>query len=632
MNANFGDGCMFKDGQTFLSYLLEAKCRIGKQLFLYTSAHIEENFQHLYEQACLINNKEALKIFQLSLVRIPILTFDVIENNYKRFKRNVTREMVQSIKREIAHMCELYRIIKYVKKNGKFPSNRAKKVPLSTKDFLHRCYIYVGRKLWSCPELLSHKFPREIMSENKSKLQNTIKEGINDVIADFIPTEDFFQYFTAGASGTDCNPVVRKEELSFVDPPAPDAPDAPDAAVVLAEMSGVGCPDKGAGAGMVGNCNQQALAMQDQAPAMQDQAVQAQVVQDQAVQAQAVQAQAVRDQAVPDQLKHLQQVTPMQVPVAQTQATPTQLAMSAADVVARNDGAIQERVAGPIEVPFAPNGTNGRVGTGTCQELIKPKILLMRKGCKRNESQGDGILVTGNVATHPPRHKILIRSGDGKAISMKLLDGSPVEVDESEPDDDGEELSSPKIQLMNSSHQLSSISNCSSSFKLDSPKLNAKVQNGQCGPYGRNGPDGDREQGTRDADADVTDVDKTMDRAPVPGTDDCTNDILEIDFDLNRSKRMGKVNRCQGGRNGVGSKSPRGPPRESSFDGTDDYESRDTELTLVNKLMGLDISRGDLLRMGQSYGTSELSDAKIDQFQRNYNRMFRKRVPLKGHT
>lgn len=181
---------------SFLSYLFETKKHIHKELTFYLKNYIQLSFEKLYEQSSLINNKEALKIFQLSLCRLPILTYSMIENDYSQLKTHLMPDNIKQIKQHIAHLCELHAMIKYLKKYHKFPDHRLNFVLLPAKDFLHRCYIYIGRKLWSVPEIISHKYSTNQIHKNQEQFQQTIIDGIEDVIKDFIPIEDLYRCVT----------------------------------------------------------------------------------------------------------------------------------------------------------------------------------------------------------------------------------------------------------------------------------------------------------------------------------------------------------------------------------------------------------------------------------------------------
>ena len=203
----------FSNLQTFLSYLLTARSMIHRELNNLLNNYIELNLRALYTQACLINSREPLKMFQLSLCRLPILAKTQIDEDYAKFIKFVAPELLIRVKHNTKHLSELYGIIQYVKEHKSFPAKNLKTQLMPIKDFLHRCYIYTGRRLWNHPELLSHKYPRASLDSNRILLRKYINEGIEDVVNDFIKLDDFYNSFGEIVKNTNIELNTKQDDV-----------------------------------------------------------------------------------------------------------------------------------------------------------------------------------------------------------------------------------------------------------------------------------------------------------------------------------------------------------------------------------------------------------------------------------
>jgi hypothetical protein len=558
-----------------------------KDLHLYLSNYIQSNFIKLYEQSSLINSKESLKIFQLSLCRLPILTGDMIENDFQILKRTISPELLQKVKQDIDHLSELHAIIKYIKKNREFPAKKVRYTPLQVKDFLHRCYIYTGRKVWNCPEIMSHKYPNYLIHKNRLRLNQLIEEGIESVVADFIPIQDFYAHFSEIFSSNKLNvcpnfPVVPSEPASPASPIADEEPPPPPT------------PHS---------------STPEQVPLLEEK----------------------KSTENKFELFNFDYLEPLQ---------PSDLSLK------------------KILIEPYPKQKKTFVPGRDLIKIVSPrkpgrkKISFLLPGKKIKISPLKGVKSEPARASH---EKSEVRpSKEQKLPSEEQLfnTGSYVNSKTSPT----ESVSSPAIQLFNSSKALSHISsNASESFQLDSP-VSKEVQPKVIESVGGRPkmvfseendlseiPENDCPSLEEDKRSDTSSGSDKIEHHVGPTLSDNDSDILEIDLDYDKPKKklmwapnrarkiqrksqtLGKSTSSSIGRIAGGSESD----SQSTFDKSYDYGSIGTDLTRVNRFMGLDMSPKDLLRFGQSYETSELSRDKIDLFQKQYDQQMLRNDNLK---
>lgn len=142
--------------------LVEAKNVATDRLIDLLSPHIYNGLLTMYKQASQMNKNESLKMFQMSLMRIPTLPENILKSDYMflikegRCDEKELTKLIESLFVCFAKLNLLARGIKIKKeidlKDLEIPTNS---------NFVHQCYINAAREIYPSAQLFSHKYTFE---------------------------------------------------------------------------------------------------------------------------------------------------------------------------------------------------------------------------------------------------------------------------------------------------------------------------------------------------------------------------------------------------------------------------------------------------------------------------------------
>jgi len=168
--------------------MIDAKNMATDKLIDILTPHILSGLKTMYKQASELNRKEPIKMFQVSLNRIPVLPTSMIKTDYMYLINEGKCD-----ERELSKLIESLFICHV--KLGLISQGLDINTPISLDDleipsnmnFVHQCYINAARALYPAAHLFSHKYNAEQQAQNGEFICQKISGAINRTIRDLIP-------------------------------------------------------------------------------------------------------------------------------------------------------------------------------------------------------------------------------------------------------------------------------------------------------------------------------------------------------------------------------------------------------------------------------------------------------------
>lgn len=176
------------------SLLIVAKAEYTNQLQEILSKYIHQGIQTLWENVKKTEKKSLLKRFQEKLCFIPNWNQEIIEKEYTRITKTVSKDYLDKLLEAV--FLSNVKILSVVKL-----SNHSKKIDVNvpdTKHFIHKCYIETAREFYSDPYLIedraTHIAPENFHTNYKKRF-TVIYAAIEKTIRKTIPMEDILNKY-----------------------------------------------------------------------------------------------------------------------------------------------------------------------------------------------------------------------------------------------------------------------------------------------------------------------------------------------------------------------------------------------------------------------------------------------------
>ena len=180
--------------------LLEAKKKSVELIVDAIGSHIYNGLALLYSQSSKISKSETLKMFQLSLEKLPYLSEMTLKNDYKYLIKN-GKCTEDDLKKNIEAIFICYAKLDMLNKGKQDKIDTSKLNIPSNMDFLYECYLASARLIYEKPYLFSHKFKPDVISQNKKVVMEIIASAILSVIDNLVSYDDLLiQYVYNGTT------------------------------------------------------------------------------------------------------------------------------------------------------------------------------------------------------------------------------------------------------------------------------------------------------------------------------------------------------------------------------------------------------------------------------------------------
>ncbi len=143
--------------------------------------HINKGFQTMYNQLSRIYKDKTLINFQLYLSRMPILTKDMYDDDFRFLLKSyeITEESISKI---ILNIYTCYHKLDNLLNGNSNDFNKIEGLP-TPKEFVKKCYVNSARSLYEVPYLF-HSKNRNV--ENLDKVSQIIRSNIEKSIREFL--------------------------------------------------------------------------------------------------------------------------------------------------------------------------------------------------------------------------------------------------------------------------------------------------------------------------------------------------------------------------------------------------------------------------------------------------------------
>jgi hypothetical protein len=168
--------------------LLEAQKISTEKILDIICPHIANGLKNMYNQASKLNKVEPIKMFQLSLNRIPVLPQSVLKSDYHYLINEGNcdeKELSNLIKSLFICHSKLQLVSQGLDMKTQFDFDDLE-IPTNI-DFIHQCYVNSAREIYKNAYLFSHKYTQEQHAQNSEFINQKISKAINKTIRDMIP-------------------------------------------------------------------------------------------------------------------------------------------------------------------------------------------------------------------------------------------------------------------------------------------------------------------------------------------------------------------------------------------------------------------------------------------------------------
>ena len=148
------------------------------------------------------NKKYILRDFQEALEFVPLWNSNIIENEYKRFKKNTKCGWLDDL-----IQASFLNMAKELLKDSVQKSSIQLVIP-SGPNFIHKCYINIARELWKNPKLYYQKVSRDELKNSIEDIYEIISEQIIHTLRNDLPFKDVLHTYL---NKSNSNPNVDEE-------------------------------------------------------------------------------------------------------------------------------------------------------------------------------------------------------------------------------------------------------------------------------------------------------------------------------------------------------------------------------------------------------------------------------------
>ena len=176
--------------------LVEAKKVSTDAIIDILCPHIYNGLKNMYKQASELNKNESIKMFQISLSRIPVLPANILKSDYTYLlNENGCDESKLTKLIESLFIChaKLNLIAQGLDFNTKINLEDLE-IP-SNMNFVHQCYIGASREIYTSANLFSHKYNAEQQAQNREFINQKIVKGIIKTVRDLIPLNTLYNKY-----------------------------------------------------------------------------------------------------------------------------------------------------------------------------------------------------------------------------------------------------------------------------------------------------------------------------------------------------------------------------------------------------------------------------------------------------
>ena len=145
-----------------------------------------QGFKSIYESVAkkTINKKYILRDFQNALEFVPLWNTNIIDTEYKRFKKNTRCGWLDDL-----IQASFLNMAKELLKNTENKSSIQLVIP-SGPNFIHKCYINIAREIWKNPKIFYQKVSRDELKDNIEDIYDIISEQILHTLRNDLPFKD----------------------------------------------------------------------------------------------------------------------------------------------------------------------------------------------------------------------------------------------------------------------------------------------------------------------------------------------------------------------------------------------------------------------------------------------------------
>lgn len=178
------------------SVLVEAKNVAADKLVDILCPHIHNGLRKMYLQAAQMNRDEPVKMFQISLNRIPVLPENILRSDYN-FLINESKCDEKELTRLIENLFICYAKLNLIAQGYTFDRDiNLKDLEIPTNiNFLHQCYINAAREIYPNAYLFSHKYSIDQQAQNREFIDQKITKAIHRTIRDLIPLNTLYNKY-----------------------------------------------------------------------------------------------------------------------------------------------------------------------------------------------------------------------------------------------------------------------------------------------------------------------------------------------------------------------------------------------------------------------------------------------------
>ena len=156
------------------------------ELIFKCKTNFYQGFKSIYESVAkkTINKKYILRDFQNALEFVPLWNTNIIDTEYKRFKKNTRCGWLDDL-----IQASFLNMAKELLKNTENKSSIQLVIP-SGPNFIHKCYINIAREIWKNPKLFYQKVSRDELKDNIEDIYDIISEQILHTLRNDLPFKD----------------------------------------------------------------------------------------------------------------------------------------------------------------------------------------------------------------------------------------------------------------------------------------------------------------------------------------------------------------------------------------------------------------------------------------------------------
>ena len=156
------------------------------ELIFKCKTNFYQGFKSIYESVAkkTINKKYILRDFQNALEFVPLWNTNIIDTEYKRFKKNTRCGWLDDL-----IQASFLNMAKELLKNTENKSSIQLVIP-SGPNFIHKCYINIAREIWKNPKIFYQKVSRDELKDNIEDIYDIISEQILHTLRNDLPFKD----------------------------------------------------------------------------------------------------------------------------------------------------------------------------------------------------------------------------------------------------------------------------------------------------------------------------------------------------------------------------------------------------------------------------------------------------------